>query len=97
MIALLPREPIMSWCEDNEVFYFFGLARNERLSGQLQGGLESLQNQINDGKLQSPCRNFTEFEYSTLKTWCKGRRVIGKAEILPKGNCDCGFRPLRPF
>ena len=42
--------------------------------------------QLKEGKLQSPCRSFTEFEYSTLKTWSKARRVIGKAEILPKGD-----------
>ena len=80
------REPIMSWCEDNEVFYCFGLARNDRLSEELKGAFESLNAEIKDGKLQSPCRNFTEFKYSTLKTWSKERRVIGKAEILPK--CD---------
>src|SRR5262249_15084331 len=80
------RERIMSWCEDNGVFYCFGLARNDRLSEQLQGSFKSLQSQIKEGKLQSPCRIFAEFEYSTLKTWSKGRRVIGKAEILPKGD-----------
>src|SRR5262249_21272488 len=68
----------MSWCEDYEVFYCFGLACNDRLSEQLQGSFESLQSQIKDGKLQSPCRSFTEFEYSTLKSWSKARRVIGK-------------------
>jgi hypothetical protein len=68
------------------VFYCFGLARNDRLSEQLQGSFESLQSQIKEAKLQSPCRSFTEFEYSTLKSWSKARRVIGKAEILPKGD-----------
>lgn len=80
------REAIMSWCEDNEVFYCFGLARNDRLSEQLRESFESLQSQIKEGQLQSPCRSFTEFEHSTLKTWSKARRVIGKAEILPKGD-----------
>ena len=80
------REPIMSWCEENEVFYCFGLARNDRLSEELKGAFESLNARIKEGKLQSPCRSFTEFEYSTLKTWSKARRVIGKAEILPKGD-----------
>jgi DDE family transposase len=80
------REPIMSWCEENGVFYCFGLARNDRLGEQLKGAFESLNAQIKDGKLQSPCRNFTEFEYSTLNSWSKARRVIGKAEILPKGD-----------
>jgi hypothetical protein len=80
------REPIMSWCEDNEVFYCFGLARNDRLSEELKGAFESLNGRIKEGKLESPCRSFTEFEYSTLQSWSKARRVIGKAEILPKGD-----------
>jgi len=80
------REPIMSWCEDHEVSYCFGLARNARLSEELNGAFASLNAQIKEGKLESPCRSFTEFEYSTLKTWSKARRVIGKAEILPKGD-----------
>ena len=80
------REGIMSWCEANGVFYCFGLARNDRLSEILNGEFESLKAQINEGKLQSPCRSFTEFEYSTLTSWSKARRVIGKAEILPKGD-----------
>ena len=80
------RESIMKWCEDNEVFYCFGLARNDRLSQELKGAFESLNAQIKEGKLQSPCRSFTEFEYSTLQSWSKARRVIGKAEILPKGD-----------
>jgi hypothetical protein len=80
------REPTMSWCEDQGVFYCFGLARNDRLSEQLKGTFESLQTQIAEGKVQSPCRSFTEFEYSTLKSWSKARRVIGKAEILPRGD-----------
>jgi hypothetical protein len=80
------REPTMSWCEDQGVFYCFGLARNDRLSEQLKGSFEGFQTQIAEGKVQSPCRSFTEFEYSTLKSWSKARRVIGKAEILPQGD-----------
>ena len=30
-----------------------------------------------------PARLFTEFRYSTLKTWSRRRRVVGKAEWLP--------------
>jgi len=33
-----------------------------------------------------PCRSFVQFDYSTLETWSRPRRVIGKAEILLKGN-----------
>jgi hypothetical protein len=80
------REAIMSWCEEHEVWYCFGLARNDRLSETLKANFESLKAHINEGKLQSPCRRFIEFEYSTLTSWSRKRRVIGKAEILPKGD-----------
>src|SRR3981081_266588 len=80
------RDAIMAWCEDNAVFYCFGLARNDRLGEQLKANFESLRIQIKEGKVESPCRSFTEFEYSTLDSWTKARRVIGKAEILPKGD-----------
>jgi hypothetical protein len=80
------REPLMSWCEANGLYYCFGLARNDRLTEQLGSHFESLRSQLQEGQLESPCRSFTEFEYSTLKSWSKVRRVIGKAEILAQGD-----------
>ena len=80
------RDAIMTWCEENAVFYCFGLARNNRLGAQLKANFESLRTQIKEGKVQSPCRSFIEFEYSTLDSWTRARRVIGKAEILPQGD-----------
>jgi hypothetical protein len=80
------RDAIMAWCEDNAVFYCFGLARNDRLGEQLKSNFEGLRVQMKEAKIESPCRSYTEFEYSTLKSWTRARRVIGKAEILPKGD-----------
>jgi hypothetical protein len=80
------REAIMAWCEDNEVFYCFGLARNERLGKLLTTSFEGLKVQIEQGQTETPCRSFSEFEYSTLDSWSKARRVIGKAEILAQGD-----------
>src|SRR6266436_5212353 len=80
------REAIMAWCEEHQVFYCFGLARNDRLAEQLKMNFESLKARIQEAKAEIPCRSFTEFEYSTLNSWTKARRVIGKAEILPKGD-----------
>jgi hypothetical protein len=80
------REAIMSWCEANGVFYCLGLARNERLQKELQASFESLKAQIQEGKLESPCRCFREFEYATRDSWSRARRVIGKAEVLPDGD-----------
>ena len=31
------REPLMRWCEENDVEYVFGLAKNRRLEAELQG------------------------------------------------------------
>jgi hypothetical protein len=80
------RDAIMSWCEAHDVFYCLGLARNDRLQKHLQPVFESLKGQINEGSLPSPCRAFTEFEYATLDTWSRPRRVIGKAEVLAQGD-----------
>ncbi len=79
------REAIMGWCEEEEVFYGLGLARNRRLEELLAEEFKTLQAQIEAGKAQAPCRTFCEFTYRTLDSWSKERRVIGKAEILPKG------------
>ena len=66
----------------------FGTARKltDRLAEQLKASFESLRSQIQEGKLETPCRTFTEFEYSTLESWSRARRVIGKAEILAQGD-----------
>jgi len=80
------REPIMSWCEANGVFYCLGLARNERLQKELQASFEGRKAQIKAGQLQSPCRDFTEFEYITRDSGSRARRVIGKAEVLAAGD-----------
>jgi Transposase DDE domain group 1 len=84
--ASFAREPLMSWCEGEGVFYCFGLARNDRLQAQLESEFQRLQEQIDQGILQAPCRSFGQFDYSTLESWSRPRRVIGKAEILPKGD-----------
>src|SRR5271166_4036717 len=80
------REAIMAWCEENHVFYCLGLARNDRLAELLKTDFEALRAQIKETKVETPCRSFTEFEYSTLDSWTKARRVIGKAEILSQGD-----------
>lgn len=79
------REAIMGWCEEEGVFYCLGLARNSRLEELLAEEFKTLQAEIEAGKAQAPCRTFCEFAYCTRDTWSKERRVIGKAEILPKG------------
>ena len=75
------REPLMAWCEHNAVDYVFGLARNKRLTARLQPALDRAEARSRESG--EPARLFTEFRYSTLKTWSRQRRVVGKAEWLP--------------
>jgi hypothetical protein len=79
------REEIFAWCQEQAVYYCTGLARNERLQEQLEAGFEALRQQIEAGEVAMPCRQFIEFQYRTLKSWSRERRVIGKAEMLEKG------------
>ena len=79
------REEIMAWCEDNGVYYCLGLARNKRLSARLGKCFGELYRGIQSGEIQVPCRRFEDFEYRTRKNWSRARRVVGKAEILEKG------------
>jgi len=80
------REEIMAWCEEHGLSYCFGLARNERLAKHLSESFEALHREIGAGEKQAPCRQFADFEYRTLKSWSRARRVIGKAEVLDKGD-----------
>ena len=77
------RENIMAWCERNRVDYVLGLARNERLQAMIAGELYEAWEYLQEtGK---PARVFRDFEYQTLESWSRPRRVIGKAEQLPAG------------
>ena len=77
------RDEIMAWCEDNEVQYVFGIAKNERLKAMIA------EEMIEAGRLYEEtshgARLFKDFRYRTLKSWAQERRVVGKAEYLTKG------------
>jgi hypothetical protein len=79
------REEIMSWCEKNGVFYCFGLARNNRLTARLGKTFGALHEKIQSAEISLPARSFHDFDYCTKKSWSRSRRVIGKAEVLEKG------------
>ncbi len=77
------REDLMAWCEANNVGYVFGLARNARLEAESAEELaEAEKKAAESGK---PERIFKEILYQTRKTWSRARRVVAKAEHLPKG------------
>jgi hypothetical protein len=74
------REQLMKWCEEHEVDYIFGLARNSRLEAEIRGELAEAEAQARaSGK---PVRIFKDFTYQTLNSWSRARRVVGKAEYL---------------
>jgi hypothetical protein len=77
------REELMAWCEAHGIHYVFGLARNPRLEVLIADELaETEAKSKENGK---PERLFKELRYQTLKTWTRERRVVAKAEHLPKG------------
>jgi hypothetical protein len=78
------RESLMAWCEANGVDYVLGLAKNERLSGEIAAELAQAKSQWE--QTGRPARVFKEFSYSTLDSWSRSRRVIAKAEHLDKGS-----------
>jgi hypothetical protein len=72
------REALMAWCEDNGVHYLFGLARNARLVTEIESELaEASAESAVTGR---PARRFKDFRWTTLKSWSRRRRVVGKAE-----------------
>ena len=78
------RNALMSWCENNDVDFVFGLARNQRLRKIIGAEMQQATEQWKQtGK---PARVFSEFSYQTKKTkkggWDRERRVAAKAEHI---------------
>jgi Transposase DDE domain group 1 len=72
------REALMAWCGENRVDYVFGLARNNRLVGMIEAELAAARTTAETtGKA---ARRFKDFQWSTLDSWSRRRRVIAKAE-----------------
>jgi hypothetical protein len=77
------RDTLMSWCEAHRIDYVFGLARNERLVGQIADDLAAVAAEsLAQG---GSARRFADFFWRTLDSWSRQRRVVAKAEHLPKG------------
>jgi len=78
------RDELMTWGEANGVDYLFGLARNDRLVGAIAEELaEAAAESLAQG---APARRFADFPWRTLDSWSRERRVVAKAEHLPKGS-----------
>jgi hypothetical protein len=74
------REELLAWCENNQVDYVFGFARNKRLRRIIGRAMQQAkQEHRRTGKA---ARVFCEFAYRTQKSWSRRRRVIAKAEQI---------------
>ena len=74
------RDDLMTWCEQNDVDYLFGLAKNNRLIAEIAAELaEAAEENRQTGK---PARRFKDFRYRTRKSWSRQRRVVGNAEWM---------------
>lgn len=81
------RDHLMTWCEENDVDYVFGLARNERLEAMIADDLALVRAVSIEEREGAPVRAFRELRYRTLDSWTRERRVVAKAEWLgDKGN-----------
>jgi len=74
------RDDIMSWCEKHGVDYVLGLARNARLERAIASEME--QARAESERTASRYRSYKDFQYQTLESWTRERRVVGKAEYL---------------
>ena len=91
------RDDLMTWCEQNDVDYLFGLAKNDRLIAEIAAELaEAAEENRISGK---PARRFKDFRYRTRKSWSRQRRVVGKAEwMIPstaESESDSTTKPRR--
>ncbi len=78
------RDALMAWCEGNDVYYLFGLARNRRLEAEIAIELEAAA--ADSQASGQAARHFKDFTWTTRKSWSRPRRVVGKAEHTPKGS-----------
>ncbi len=72
----------MRWCEKNDVYYVFGLARNKALERMAEPFMDRAERAFD--QIGCKQRRFHEIRYAA-GTWDRERRVIVKAEYLPQG------------
>lgn len=86
------RDELMTWCEENGVDYLFGLARNKRLAAEIGAEIEEAEEE--SARTGEAARRFKDFQWTTLKSWSRARRVVAKAEWLqggPQGKANPRF------
>jgi len=75
-------DDLMDWCERTpRVWYVLGLQKNSRLNAAVADKSEAVVTQVSE--TGEACQRYGDFEYRTLKTWSRSRRVVAKVEALP--------------
>ena len=72
------REVLMTWCENNDVDFLLGLAKNSGLVGEIEAELAAAQE--HSQRTEKPARRFKDFTWQTRESWSRARRVVAKAE-----------------
>jgi hypothetical protein len=67
------REELLAWCENNDVDYVFGFARNQRLRRIIGRAMQQAKQELR--RTGKPARVFCEFAYRTKKSWSRARRI----------------------
>ena len=73
------RDELMAWCEANDVQFLLGLAKNPRLIAKISS--EMARAEARSRRTGKPARCFKDFRWTTLDSWSRERRVVGKAEF----------------
>lgn len=73
---------LMRWCEKHDVSYILGLARNKVLERRALPAMRKAEREVK--KTGEACQIFRAIRYGAKK-WDRKRRVLMKAEWLPKG------------
>jgi len=76
------RWKLLRWCDKHDVGYVVGIARNKVLQRMAEPFMDEANKAFDETDVKQ--RNFHEITYAA-RTWDRQRRVIVKAEVLPKG------------
>jgi hypothetical protein len=82
------RDELMTWCEENDVDFVFGLQQNGRLNAEIKDELAKAETKSR--RTGKPARYFKEFRWTTRDSWSCKRRVVAKAEWT-KGEANPRF------
>lgn len=74
----------MAWCESHQVDYVLGIAKNAWLIREIEPELAQARQQVR--ATGQAARVYRDFQYQTLDSWSRPRRVVGKAEVLAQGD-----------